>query len=271
MRLQFAGVAAFIAWSTFEAVALEARIYNNEHHEYYLLSASHPRIWLTHLHSWLPPKGSSSKRVVLPDLKDQIDAAVAETASLTHYFWTGTLPPFRGREDSVEPGARDAARRLGGTTLEDTVAHINMPAFSANDQDSVDTWVYSLALYANASRGFVHVFRGEMVRDGNVFDTQEFPNLRANTNVTGVYQINVHLADEDQPTILWPTQPPVDNLSLQEYQVAVSCLIYSRGGLWNHQRTATTTNFDVGTTYGFFMGGQSSTVNAGALTYSVIP
>lgn len=29
-----------------------------------------------------------------------------------------------------------------------------------------------------------------------------------NTNVTGVYQINVHLTNEDEPMILWPTQPP---------------------------------------------------------------
>ncbi|KAJ7648751.1 hypothetical protein DFH06DRAFT_997137, partial [Mycena polygramma] len=106
-----------------------------------------------------------------PALKTQIDAAIANTAHLTHYFWTGLLPPFSGRADSVEPRARDSARRLGGTTLEDTLVGINMPTWADQDQDSQDTWTYASVAYANAAQGVAYVFRGEQVRPTNVFDT----------------------------------------------------------------------------------------------------
>jgi hypothetical protein len=176
--------------------------------------------------SWLASWGRPQKRAVIPSLKAEIDAAIASTAHLPHYFWTGLLPPFRGREDSVEPRARDAARRLGGTTLEDTLAGINMPTWAEQDQDSQDTWVYASDAYAAAATGVTYVIRGEQVRPTNVFDTlvrlsvprrsffdlrsvsKEFPRLVANPAVTGIYQINIHLADEDQPFLLWPDQTP---------------------------------------------------------------
>ncbi|KAJ6548827.1 hypothetical protein B0H19DRAFT_952467, partial [Mycena capillaripes] len=141
-------------------------------------------------------------------LKAEIDTAIANTAHLPHYFWTGLLPPFSGRADSVEPRARDAARRLGGTTLEDTLVGINMPTWAEQDQDSQDTWTYASEAYANAAQGVTYVFRGEQVRPTNVFDNLEFPRLVANPSVTGIYQINIHLADEDQPMLIWPDQTP---------------------------------------------------------------
>lgn len=161
---------------------------------------------------------ASAKRAPNPALVPLIDAAVARTAGLVHYFWTGTLPPFRGREDSVEPNARDQAMRLGGTTLEDTIAGIDMPLWVDQTQEAIDTWTYASNRFANATRGVAYVFRGEMTRDGNIFDSQvrplfsylhqseslcspfkEFPNLQNNENVTAVYQINVHLTTYDEP------------------------------------------------------------------------
>jgi hypothetical protein len=122
---------------------------------------------------------------VIPALKAQIDAAIASTAHLPHYFWTGLLPPFSGRADSVEPRARDSARRLGGTTLEDTLVGINMPTWADQDQDSQDTWTYASEAYANSSRGVAYVFRGEQVRASNVFDTLVCRHLftRCDTNL----------------------------------------------------------------------------------------
>ncbi|KAJ7330997.1 hypothetical protein DFH08DRAFT_815078 [Mycena albidolilacea] len=180
------------------------------------------------LNAWLVSWGSpaSSRRAVIPALKAQIDAAVQRTSQLTHYFWTGTLPPFRGREDSIEPRARDAARRLGGTTLEDTLAGINMPLWADRTQDSMVTWTYASQLYANASRGVAYVFRGEQVRDGNVFDTLEYDALVNNQAVTAIYQINVHLSNEDQPLLLWPAQTPAKVETQLQSTVAVSCSIF---------------------------------------------
>ncbi|KAJ7494923.1 hypothetical protein FB451DRAFT_952467, partial [Mycena latifolia] len=99
-----------------------------------------------------------------------IDAAIAGTADLTHYFWTGNLPPFRTTgEDSVGPAARAEARRMHGTTLEDNVESF-LPGFAVRDQDTVDTWTYASQQYAMAASGVVYVIRGEMTRPNNVFD-----------------------------------------------------------------------------------------------------
>ncbi|KAJ7707014.1 hypothetical protein B0H16DRAFT_681656 [Mycena metata] len=133
--------------------ALETRAYDNEHHEYWQGSARAP------------------KRAVLPELKLQIDAAIALTARVPHYFWTGQLPPFGGWADSVEPRARDAAMRAGAVTLDSTLDGINMPVWGEQDQDSQDAWIYASAAYANASVGIATVFRGEQVRPTNIFDT----------------------------------------------------------------------------------------------------
>ncbi|KAF8187544.1 hypothetical protein K438DRAFT_2019475 [Mycena galopus ATCC 62051] len=125
-----------------------------------------------------------AKRAIIESLKPQIDAALAGTRDLAHYFWTGNLPPpFRTTgQDSVGPTARAKARRMGGTTLEDNVESF-MPGFA----------------YAMAASGVVYVIRGEMTRPNNVFDTQEFPILQANPAVTAVYQINAHLSARLRP------------------------------------------------------------------------
>ncbi|KAF7378393.1 Acetyl xylan esterase [Mycena sanguinolenta] len=249
MRLHWADIFALITLSS-----LEIHAYDNEHHE-----------------NFIPRRGAIYSREVDPTLKPQIDAAVAATANVPHYFWTGLLPPFRPRIDSVEVRARDAAARLGGTTLEDTVANIAMPPFSVQDQNAVDTWTYASELYANASQGVAYVYRGEQVRPGNVFDSAEFPLLQINPAVTGVYQILAHLDHEEQPTLIWPTQNPATVETLLEYQVATSCAAFSRSGLWQHQRTGTTTNFGTWTRSGWYYGGQASTTSTGAFTYSLVP
>ncbi|KAF7343667.1 SGNH hydrolase [Mycena sanguinolenta] len=146
-----------------------------------------------------------------------------------------------------------------------------MPPWSQQDQDAIDTWTYASQAYANASQGVAYVFRGEQVRDGNVFDTQEFPLLQINPAVTGVYQILAHVNYEEQPTLIWPAQTPATAETLLEYNVAVSCSVFSRSGLWQHQHTSTTTNFGTYTRYGWFYGGQESATNTGAFTYSSTP
>ncbi|KAF7359595.1 SGNH hydrolase [Mycena venus] len=258
MQLRWAGIVTFIAaLYSLEvgAYAVGVDVYDNEHHENYR-----------------PRKGVVYSRTIDPVLKPKIDAAVAATAHLPHYFWTGLLPPFRPRIDSVEPRALDIALRMGGTTLEETVAGIGMPDFEVRDQDSVDTWVYASDAYSNATQGVAFVIRGEQVRDGNVFDTLERMRLEANPAVTGIFQILAHLDHDEQPTQLWPEeQTPATMQTLSEYNVAVACSIFSRSGLWQHQRTGTTTNFGTASPYGWFYGGQSSTHNTGAFTYAATP
>ncbi|KAJ6508146.1 hypothetical protein C8R45DRAFT_966453, partial [Mycena sanguinolenta] len=258
MRLHWAGVVGFIAF-----FSLEANAYDNEHHE-----------------NFRPRRGVVVSRTVDPNLKPQIDAAVSATANLPHYFWTGLLPPFQPRVDSVEVRARDAAARLGGhqqnvfelaELASDTVANIAMPLWSVQDQGAIDTWTYASQAYANASRGVAYVFRGEQVPTGNVFDTQELPLLRINPAVTGVYQILAHVNYEEQPTLIWPAQTPATAETLVEYNVAVSCSVFSRAGLWQHQTTGTTTNYPSYTRYGWFYGGQESATNTGAFTFSSTP
>ncbi|KAJ6474884.1 hypothetical protein C8R45DRAFT_834596 [Mycena sanguinolenta] len=186
MQFRWAGVVELLVCS-----ALLGRALNNEHHE-----------------NWRPLRGVPLYSPdVDPVLKPQIDAAIAATANLPHYFWSGRIPPALGPEDSVEFFARDQARRLGGTTLQDTLINVAMPTFTQRDQNSVDTWVYASGAYANASRGVTYVWRAGTPREGNVFDTLEFPLLQRNQAVTAVIQINVNQDGQDQPFTIWPTNP----------------------------------------------------------------
>jgi hypothetical protein len=82
---------------------------------------------------------------------------------------------------------------------------------------------------------------------------QEYDALVNNPAVTAIYQINVHLSNEDQPQLLWPSQTPANVETLlvspmiflffclikpshfvhrQESTVAVSCSVFSPAGLW---------------------------------------
>ncbi|KAJ6508170.1 hypothetical protein C8R45DRAFT_921941 [Mycena sanguinolenta] len=86
---------------------------------------------------------------------------VRATANWPHYFDWFAASLFDHRIDSVEVRVRNAAARLGGATLEDTVANIAMPQWKGHDQNAVDTWTYASQAYANASQGVAYVFRGE--------------------------------------------------------------------------------------------------------------
>ncbi|KAH8834631.1 hypothetical protein DL96DRAFT_1757456 [Flagelloscypha sp. PMI_526] len=126
-----------------------------------------------HHQNWLPAGGSDVLRRDIPaNIKAQIDAAIDSTRHLTHYYWTGTLPPHRGREDSVESYARRAASLRGGTTLEDTIQ--------------------SVPCLLGKSKTF------RLKRFGNT--PLEWPQLYINRNVPRMYRILIHLTHEEVPS-----------------------------------------------------------------------
>ncbi|KAJ6610677.1 hypothetical protein B0H10DRAFT_1953701 [Mycena sp. CBHHK59/15] len=216
---------------------------------------------------WLASWGSStsSERAVIPALKTQIDAAIARTAGVTHYFWTG-CSPHSGHESTLSSQGPRCSKALGRYDTRRYPFRYQY-AYLGRARSRFSGYVdYASTAYANASRGVVYAFRAEQVRAENVFDTLEYPALVNNPAVTGIYQINVHLQDEDQPMFS-------GRLNRQPLLRPCFCILLhlSRNGLWNHQRTSTTTNYATWTRYGYFYGGQGSTVNPGAFTYSIEP
>ncbi|KAH8809469.1 hypothetical protein DL96DRAFT_1716999, partial [Flagelloscypha sp. PMI_526] len=273
MRILFVAALCFsslFARPTIDSIApsvSEREEYVNEHH-----------------YNWLPTGRSEVLRRDIPaDIKAQIDAAVDRTRHLTHYFWTGTLPPHASREDSVESYARRSASLRGGTTLEDTLIGVPMPTWSQQDAQAQEIWQYA------------------SLRTSNVWITQEWPRLYVNPNVPRMYRILVHLTSEEIPYLIFdrlnlpidfpdhppppapgpppPPSPPAPPVAVDEknsnvaYAAARACRTWaSEGGYWYREDNESYEDitWQVAASGGLYYGGSMSEKNSGAFTYSMI-
>ncbi|KAH8834873.1 hypothetical protein DL96DRAFT_10428 [Flagelloscypha sp. PMI_526] len=231
--------------------------YFNEHH-YYWINGLQP-IWTT-----------PQRRDVPQELRDQIDRAIAAVINLPHYFWTGTLPPNQTRADSVQWRTRPRARLEGGTTLEDALAGISMPEWTAQDAQAREIWTYASNAFANTTTGDAYVFRGEWWRSDSTFNNEEFHNLQANPSVPRIWEIRTHISYQEPPTLLWGNNDQAASNSKLRYQTSVACTIHASHGEFYRQQSETTTNYAEASPLGFFYGGQRSATNPGAYTYSMV-
>jgi hypothetical protein len=103
------------------------------------------------------------------------------------YFWTGRVDG-----QSVEADALRIANESGGTTLEGALADadITMPVFSDRTPEAIQAWELASRIFAEQASGDVFVVMGTEIRDGNVFQTLEFPTLQANQNVRRVIRMD---------------------------------------------------------------------------------
>jgi hypothetical protein len=103
------------------------------------------------------------------------------------FFWTGRVDGV-----SVEAEAARRAGEIGGATLETRLrdAGIEMPAFDNRSEEAVKVWTLASTLFAEQASGIVHVVMGTSLREGNVFESQEFPTLKNNPGVATVIKID---------------------------------------------------------------------------------
>ncbi len=103
------------------------------------------------------------------------------------YFWTG-----RVNGQSVEADALRIANDSDGTTLEGALAagDITMPVFSDRTPEAIAAWELASRIFAEQASGDVFVVMGDEIREGNVFQTLEFPTLQANQNVRRVIRMD---------------------------------------------------------------------------------
>ncbi|MGI4757826.1 MAG: hypothetical protein ACRYGF_13360 [Janthinobacterium lividum] len=151
----------------------------------------------------LPPKTPPDKNLHPQGVEEEPSARVADSTAQAAkypvqterdkaYFWSGRSP----REDGTfAGGAADAqviASQSGGITLESLIEqrNIDMPAWDANNPDSVAAWKGISADYANGASGNVNAVIGSSLRPGNVWETAELPALKANPNVTSITTID---------------------------------------------------------------------------------
>lgn len=103
------------------------------------------------------------------------------------HFWTGRVNGV-----SVEKQAGEIAKAAGGATLESklTEASITMPVFSDRSPEAVSSWTSASRIFAELASGTVTVVMGTELRQGNVFETQELPVLKANPKIVAVMKLD---------------------------------------------------------------------------------
>lgn len=168
----------------------------------------------------------------MPSDEDIFNALTQEPLS-GRFFWTGRTGACRGEEDSIKGLAEFLATDINHTTMEVMLrkARVNMPSF-ASSPEARAKWQYAAQVYAQNAATTAYVLKGKCVRDGNVWDTIEFPALRAggtNSSVDCVFEISSERALIVE--LLWQRQP--DNVTacqryLDETRAAIACNVYDR-------------------------------------------
>jgi len=147
----------------------------------------------------------AAARVVDPDIKRQLDAAMVKTAKLEHYFWTGWTLPGTWNTTSIKELAGDYARAHGGATVGDAVTHIRMPRYDPRDKVSTDAWEYASEAFARHAEGDVYLIHGDDARTKGVWTNLEFPRLKERDKVKRVFRIDMHENGRaDEPYQIWP-------------------------------------------------------------------
>ena len=101
----------------------------------------------------------------------------------TAFFWSGKTDGVGGSEV-----AADIANSRGGVTLETTIEskNVSIPEWDINDPDSIEAWKQASTAYAEQASGEVHAVIGAELREGNIWESTEFPALMKNQNVTSI-------------------------------------------------------------------------------------
>jgi hypothetical protein len=116
-----------------------------------------------------------------------VSASLYETKAGEAIFWSGCT-------DGI--GATDAAEAIahaqGGTTLEKLVRvrGIPLPPWDASSPVSVNAWATASRAYAECASGRTKAVLGATMRPGNIWETVEFPTLKANPNVTEIVGVD---------------------------------------------------------------------------------
>jgi len=107
-------------------------------------------------------------------------------------FWSGRSKLPGGGTVGGAGNAASIAKQNGGTTLETLIdeREIDMPDWNPNDPSSVAAWKGISSEYAQGASGQVRVVLGSDLRPGNVWETTEFPALKANPKVTQITSID---------------------------------------------------------------------------------
>jgi uncharacterized protein RhaS with RHS repeats len=109
-------------------------------------------------------------------------------------FWSGV-------KDGSAAAERWAAKN-GGATLEGTASAqgLNLPAWDANNPESISAWRQASADFASGAQGNVTVLQGDSIRVSSIWAQDEYPALIANPNVTSITAVDPQTG---ATTLLW--------------------------------------------------------------------
>lgn len=123
------------------------------------------------------------KEMSTPDRADDKFATAPNTA----VFWSGRTGTMGGQDRAAE-----IAQAMGGTTLEmlNRDRGLSLPVYDGTDQTTIDAWEKASARFAAGASGTVRTVLGEKLRDGNIWESHEFPALIQNARVTRIIAID---------------------------------------------------------------------------------
>lgn len=87
--------------------------------------------------------------------------------------------------------AGEMATVRGGMTLEQVISarSIELPVWDASNPTPVLAWQNASRAYAEGAKGTVRVIIGDSSRPSSIWETIEFPTLKANPNVKTVIKV----------------------------------------------------------------------------------
>ncbi|WP_263657484.1 ALF repeat-containing protein [Nonomuraea gerenzanensis] len=148
----------------------------------------------------------TEQKLVLAHVRTML-ASEYPTVRDTAFFWSGRTEIAPDKYVSAGPDlVAEIAKAKGGTSLEMLMDSRGIPQAQIPKeiewdpwevpwdaiQDQVnDAWTQISLNYARNASGVVRVVHGTSLRPGNVWETTEFPALKANPNVTKIIRITI--------------------------------------------------------------------------------
>jgi hypothetical protein len=111
-------------------------------------------------------------------------------------FWSGR----DSKIGEILPFATDFAKKKGGNTLDMVIKKENLVVATGKTSEAKTFWEKASEAFARNAKGVVYVVMGDQLRETNIWEKVEFPELKKNKAVTKV----VKVTSDGKEVSIWP-------------------------------------------------------------------